>query len=316
MMSRYANVLKTEDVLVCGLKAKMVIFDTNYYRYGTPKVFYLEESLKNLYDRTGIDCFEKIKANVPPQNTSRTVLDGFDGPIVPLLVDVEWYRTVQDEWKKLPDFNDSPIAEHYQHVSNWIGNMAFHDVPFTEDGKQGVLDCWGNELIPPMFEKCKPEELQAYLIPVRNGEKWGLAFRDGSNKDDVDFKYDQIDSWANYFIVYIQDKVGIVDPSGKVVIPVEMDDLTHLSFVGIFVTKKNNKYGFRFNNRKYIEPIVDEISFPTKKKRQRKYEPVRFRIGDDWFYLTEDGEWTNSLDVNTLKEYDLNMESLVHMGKI
>lgn len=316
MISKYANVISTEEVLVCGLKVKLVTFDKNYYRFETSKVYYLEESLKDLYEKNGIDNFEKLRDNVTPQDISRVVLDDFHGPIVPLPVDIEWYNTVQVAWNKLPMFDDSPEAKHYQNVSNWIGNMAWFDVPFTENGKQGVMDCWGNVLIPAMFEKCSPEDMQPYLIPVRNGEKWGFAFRDGSNKDNVELKYDRIDSWANYFIVSINDKVGIVGPSCEIVIPIEMDDLTLMSHAGIFVTKKNYKYGFRFNNGKYIEPVVDEISFPVRKKWQKKYEPVRFRIGEEWYYLTEEGEWTNSLGDKTLKEYDLHMESFVHTGNI
>ncbi len=315
-MNKYANVISTKEVLIYGLKVKLLTFDKNYYGFETPKVYYLEESLKGLYERTGIDNFEKLRDNVTPQDVTRVVLDDFHGPIVPLPVDVEWYNAVQKAWRKLPMFDDNPEAEHYQNVSNWIGNMSWFDVPFTENGKQGVLDCWGNLLVPPLFDECEPEAEQAYLIPVRNGKKWGFAFRDGSNKDNVEFKYDQIDSWANYFIVSIDDKVGIVGPSCKVIIPIEMDDLTLMSHAGIFVTKKNGKYGFRFNNRKYIEPIVDEISFPVRKKWQKKYEPVRFRIGDEWRYLTDEGEWTNSLVDITLKEYDLNMYGFVHKGKI
>lgn len=114
----------------------------------------------------------------------------------------------------------------YQHLGYEIHNNR---VGFVENGKYGFLDTTGKVVVKPVYDR-----VYGYLIDVtavQKDEKWALINDKG--KPITDFIYDNIvgHTWYDeqYVVVYQNNKCGVIDKKGKLILPIEYEAIHDFS---------------------------------------------------------------------------------------
>lgn len=320
------NVESSELVSLYGLRACLVTYSKNYYCSLGQQVLYLEDSIKPLYDEYGVTSWEELRdLNLPAVDGRRDidiledvsfagffddVLNGFsfvdkkkDLYVVGTKEDKEWLGSVQEY---LDDMDDEDFFSQYEddftddamNLYCWNEQFAWHDIPYSaESGKQGIMNCWGEKLSPACFDECRPGcVVTSKAVPAKQNGKWALVDREQQGKPLTPFVYDSIEEWlGDVFTMSRGNHFGISDGNGTEIIPTEMDDISEAGKDNIYLTKRQGKFGFHFSNGVDIAPCVDEIV------RSEDSSPLKFRIGTDWKYLSEEGNFTDSADNDTLR---------------
>lgn len=201
-----------------------------------------------------------------------------------------------------------------------------------KNGKQGVIDEDGNEMLPL-------NDLKVYRIgekgqlAVQVDNKWGLLDVDCKTLypitlDSISYFYWPTD---NYYIIYkvkVGGKEGLLDSTGRLVFPIVFDEIKNTS--DYILVKQNGLYGL-YQREKQILPIeYDEIKHEITPANS-KYDglllvsknhswgvidslgnivvPIKYDIieynsggrGDEGFVIKKDGKWGYiSSDGNTL----------------
>ncbi|RZK02875.1 MAG: WG repeat-containing protein [Flavobacterium sp.] len=86
-------------------------------------------------------------------------------------------------------------------------------------------------------------------------------------------------------ICKIQDKFGVVNINGEIVVPCEYQKIENIFHSNQFIAMKNNKFGVINDHNKIILPIEyddfkklkEQIIFTKNKKTIKKYHPISFR---------------------------------------
>lgn len=172
-------------------------------------------------------------------------------------------------------------------------------IEIKRDGKYGCIDRLGNEIIPAIYDDIQIREKHVEvglnvkfglfdengveLVPLiydylevfpdyelievsfndieKNKFRFGII--DLTSKLIIEIKYDRTNVIStNLIAVKLNDKWGIYDRKGEVVLPIEYDVITNY-FDGICYIQKDGKYGF-FNPEtieKIILPKYDSISY-------------------------------------------------------
>lgn len=132
-------------------------------------------------------------------------------------------------------------------------------------------------------------------IPFRVQQKWG--FSDFNDKLLIDTKYDKVEFfnksnflWKNLAKVYKDNKVGLIDTSGKYIIPIYAQNLTILKSAqkheDAILIQVSNKYGVvNFKNQLIIALEFDKIQIENDWKKDNRNNLV-----NQWFYYAEKGE--------------------------
>jgi len=145
--------------------------------------------------------------------------------------------------------------------------------------KYGFQDLFGKVIIKPKYEQIL-EVWPTFAIVTLKRKQVLVRF-----KDKNEFSFDQIDHTLSDYIpskltVSLNGKKGMIDTTGKVVIPILYDDLFESSFdryqlYGV-VVNLNEKYGLVDRNGKEITPIIyDQISFDFDGHEISKYALVQ-----------------------------------------
>jgi hypothetical protein len=117
------------------------------------------------------------------------------------------------------------------------------------NGKVGLIDTLGNFIVPQIYEELYGEFLWPFhqLIAFKQNGKWGLMYGDyGNQKIIVDNVYDSVMTVAGFdhhFIIMNDNKWGLADTMGKVVIAPQFDELKAMED-GSFAYKLKGKWGF------------------------------------------------------------------------
>lgn len=160
-----------------------------------------------------------------------------------------------DEKTILYDYSGNKIDLPYDE----IGMSNHPDFFFAREGNlYGLLDKKLNIVIPITYNEI--QMIRQNLLAVKKGQtvnflnkKGIIAFPFTCNA--VDDQYED-----GMIKVYIKNKSGLINLSGKLIVPAKYDDIQSFEN-GIAIVELNNKYGFiNINGKEVIPPIYDEIT--------------------------------------------------------
>jgi len=105
---------------------------------------------------------------------------------------------------------------------------------------------------------------QQTLIPYRKGELWGYA--DTTGKVVIKPKYTRVHSTNNFerLLVSNDNKYGIVNSKGKIIVPVEYSNINRINKEGFIVKNDKKYYFFNYKGKKIIKKPYKYISHKSK----------------------------------------------------
>ncbi|MBP7508585.1 MAG: WG repeat-containing protein [Prolixibacteraceae bacterium] len=133
---------------------------------------------------------------------------------------------------------------------NNLGCNKFSDfLIFSLDGKMGVYDIEGNNLLPPKYDSLirLKEDIFSYGIDQFQNTVYGFI-----NKD-FELEIPQLFDWATDFsnglsIVLKKGRCGVINEKGKLIIPLIYLDIVTLNAQTLRVKSSNHKVGLLSNN--------------------------------------------------------------------
>ncbi|MDQ0116578.1 WG repeat-containing protein [Paenibacillus harenae] len=163
---------------------------------------------------------------------------------------------------------------------DWVG--GFHDglAAFELNGKMGMIDKTGKEIIKPVYDVID-EQFMDGLLAVAQGEKWGYINKEG--KFVIEATYDGATRFGNGIaLVVVNDGYSFIDTTGKQVFEANYDDA--FEFIeGYSVVASGEKWGFiDTTGKELVAPKYDEAyAF------QEGLAPVR--TGNLWGFIDKTG---------------------------
>lgn len=165
-----------------------------------------------------------------------------------------------------------------------LDSYDWSDKEFIENGKSGLMDCFGEVLIPAKYDETwfrtnwfVPRDKP---IACRKGDKWGIVMPDGKGTVVSGFVYDNIfmgeyyAMWS-FIIVKLGNSYGFIDTTGNPLTPVDIDEIFQPAN-DMGKVRKGEKYGFICYNGDYIGPAYEEITFSEN---------------DRFYHVKKDGRW-------------------------
>ncbi|WP_029269375.1 WG repeat-containing protein [Flavobacterium sp. KJJ] len=104
------------------------------------------------------------------------------------------------------------IPVKYDQIKDFHGDFA----AVSLNNKWGFVDSNGNEIIPLKYD-CA-QDFNYGLAAVELNGKWGFINTRG--KEITEMKYDRVSDFQDVALVFIDNKYGIIDKTGKEIIPI------------------------------------------------------------------------------------------------
>ena len=179
----------------------------------------------------------------------------------------------------------------------------FFDQIFEENGKKGIKDITGAIRVPALYsdfaETYHYDVFRNRPVPAANDQdKFALVTTDGTGRPVTPFIYDcihQID-WTNFYLAKKDGKHAVLTNSGEEVVPCIIDSISE-ACNGISSFTSDGKEGLFTDTRLYVAPIFDEIT--------ENDEKVYARLGNQWGYIDEEGNFIEEHDEDALDDADL-----------
>ena len=169
-----------------------------------------------------------------------------------------WAAVQDDNGIRYIDVNGNVVlrlSRDYDDAESFYDGLAKVAREVGDDYKYGYINKSGKEVIPCKFDDA--ENFHNGLAPVANN-KDKLGFIDKTGRLVVNYKYDEVDfdEELGKFRIVLNEKEGLLDNSGKELIPCtyEKYDIQLLSD-GFFWVSKNGKEGLIDQNGKLIVPF-------------------------------------------------------------
>ncbi len=203
--------------------------------------------------------------------------------------DVDDYNDYGRLHRGINPFNHTPEEEFAVDVNNLITNSRYFDIEIKgENGKVGLKDSCGNNVVPPIFDSVRGIDYLFYsncvAIVEKDGKFW-FTRRDGRGIIINKNGYDSVKTDFTHAFVERDGKQGLVDmTTSKEMIPSEMDWVKQA--LNDFVFGRNGKLGYLSTFFEgYTEPLYDAIDMSTH----------RVMKDGQWGWLFEDGEFTTEI---------------------
>ena len=101
------------------------------------------------------------------------------------------------------------------------------------------------------------------IVPVRNfyavkdGKKWGIVGAAGNTILAPTYKLDKVEAFGNFFKVSYKKHFGLLDGTGKLVLPIAYEEITKRDGSSFFV-KQKGKWGVADSKGKITVPCSHE----------------------------------------------------------
>jgi len=176
--------------------------------------------------------------------------------------------------------------------------------PFNKNNKWGYKDSNDNIVIETKYDYAS--FFYNNLAIVQKNGKYGLIDKEGNQL--VDFEYDNLElkfaSEQTYYLVTLNDKKGVLNLEGKLVIPINYDAIRS-NTKDIFNLKIGNKHGFASLGNFIIPAIYSREFYLSRGDRFIKVERDGKR-----FFLDNEGYEYESDNVEPIKLGFLTMNEL------
>jgi hypothetical protein len=131
-----------------------------------------------------------------------------------------------------------------------------------KSGKYGIIDTTGKNIVPYRYDDIIMSD--ALIVPVRKGKKWGYL-NVKERRLVIEIKYDFSGTFNNKFAtVKLNDKSGVINMNGDVVVPFNYDKIEHANG-GYFVVWKDGKCGLTGLNDMLIAPRFEKFEIYNEK---------------------------------------------------
>lgn len=175
------------------------------------------------------------------------------------------------------------------------GTISNNDIKvFTEKKYFGLKDKTGNQITPAEYQKLIRLGDSAWIAQKKN--KYGLISNSGEVL--VPIKYRQTDRMTSKYVKFGNNNdFAVYNEYGENLIPAEYTSVNML-FGGMFLTKKDYKYGIADRNGKIIlDNIFDDIYMP-------KPNIMRIQYNGQWYEIEQiaSGEFVLPDDVKNIKQ--------------
>lgn len=204
-----------------------------------------------------------------------------------------------------PTFKDAETLERlfaedkYEEAQDLINKFDWSTELTEENGKYGLKNCIGEQLVQNSFEDFK--ELTGTMLKknqrvvAKSGGKWGIIVADGEGSWILLPEFDFISFPNNEFAVRKGDKWGIMDLSTQTyIIPLEQDLVyTPAGFLynnGVAFFEKDGKTGMLNTYGEKTEAIFDDIDYDDG--------VIKVLYQGKWGYADEKGNFTEDPDEN------------------
>jgi len=152
-------------------------------------------------------------------------------------------------------------------VFNYIDTAFFYRRVLFND-KWGYINDSGKLVIPCQYEDVGQFDRKSsaketlYLAKVKNNNKWGYI--DSKANEIIPCIYDELRGFHNNLCYFcIDEKVGYIDRTGKLVIPPKYDKSTNIQTVDFLkdyvIVEKGKKFGIIDKNGNEIAPAIYDI---------------------------------------------------------
>ena len=175
------------------------------------------------------------------------------------------------------------------------GTISNNDIKvFAEKKYFGLQDKTGNQITPAEYQKLIRLGDSAWIAQKKN--KYGLISNSGEVL--VPIKYRQTDRMTSKYVKFGNNNdFAVYNEYGENLIPAEYTSVNML-FGGMFLTKKDYKYGIADRNGKIIlDNIFDDIYMP-------KPNIMRIQYNGQWYEIEQiaSGEFVLPDDVKNIKQ--------------
>ena len=154
----------------------------------------------------------------------------------------------KEEYQFVDRFPSIPKKKLYEYKRNY----QIKSFPMIRDGKFGLLNQSGEELIPFRYEEICP--LKENRAIVRKNNRYG--FSDHAGKEVIEVKYDSAQNFERGLsIVRLKNKYGIINRKGDLILPLVYDQIKKINKNMFAVQEGNNQWalhnraGPRLNDR-------------------------------------------------------------------
>jgi hypothetical protein len=167
---------------------------------------------------------------------------------------------------------------------------------YSENNKFGLQDKNGEQITAAQYTKLIRLGSEGW-IAQRKG-KYGLINSNGEIL--VPIKYRHVDRLTLKFVkLGNENDFAVYNEFGETIIPAEYSSISML-FGGMFLTKKNYKYGIIDKNGKIVlENVFDDIYMPSA-------HVMRIQYNGQWYEIEQikNSDFTLPDDIKTIKEND------------
>ena len=159
--------------------------------------------------------------------------------------------------------NDDSDSWGFAEDDNFEGFVEIFSPTITavlKDGKWGVVDSLGKELIPPAYKEIRELSEGLFMVKKDTAGKYGLI--DIQGKEITPFIYKDFQGFSQGKFIVKQDtagKFGLIDILGKEVSPLIYEDIREFS-QGLFRARKDTtgKWGLVDTRGKELTPFIYE----------------------------------------------------------
>lgn len=181
--------------------------------------------------------------------------------------------------------------------------------------KMGLVDTFGNIIIPPKFSHISISTHMKGLFIVTDGSRMTYVYQGIISDKWFNRIDDFIDGYASVRDGY--NKWGLINLRGEEIIPCKYKMLSTPSDAGLIAAEIDNRYGYININDKTIIPFIFEIAHPFSDgyaKVKFPNDPI-WKIINIWGEVVADlGDWKNSIPgtiyLNKLKTSEIRPISI------
>lgn len=177
------------------------------------------------------------------------------------------------------------------------------------DGKVGIFNQFGKEIIPPIFDFIETNYFFLDLFIVGKDKKKGLFYH---NKLILGVEYDNVDLVFFGIIVEKNNKYGVCNIKGEIIIPIEFDFIG-ADMNGFFmVIKRDNKIqkvGYYNKNGEIVVPLIYDNGMFFNEGL------AAVDLNGKWGYINIRGEIAISFDYDDVSKFE-NNRAIVKKGNL
>ena len=187
----------------------------------------------------------------------KLVKDGSQESIAKFISENRFSPYRDEAWNMLIEMNftDFNEKEEYQFVSRFPSvpkkklykykkSYQIKGFPMIQNGKFGLLNELGKELIPFIYQEIHP--LKEGRAIVRKNNKYG--FSDHTGKEVIEVKYDSVEDFERGLsIVQLKNNYGALDRKGNLVLPLVYNKINRVS-KDIFAVQSDRKWSLYKRN--------------------------------------------------------------------